>query len=96
MDLLFNQIKSKNINIQYIQYFFMLFEVFIIYMYIFFFLNSIVSEQLLRDSNVKWFDIDILFLILVCFFLLGSIGKNIGDIEYELVVVFNISIYCFF
>lgn len=96
MDLLFNQIKSKNINIQYIYYFFMLFEVFIIYMYIFFFLNSIVSEQLLRDSNVKWFGIDILFLILVCFFLLGSIGKNIGYIEYELVVVFNISIYCFF
>lgn len=94
MDLLFNQIKSKNINIQYIYYFFMLFEVFIIY--IFFFLNNIVSEQLLRDSNVKWFGIDILFLILVCFFLLGSIGKNIGDIEYELVVVFNISIYCFF
>lgn len=94
MDLLFNQIKSKNINIQYIYYFFMLFEVFIIY--IFFFLNNIVSEQLLRDSYVKWFDIDILFLILVCFFLLGSIGKNIGDIEYELVVVFNISIYCFF
>lgn len=57
-------------------------------------LNSTVSEQLSRDSNVKWSDIDILFLILARLFLPGSIGKNIGDIEHESVVVPNTSIHC--
>lgn len=62
--------------------------------YILSLLNSTVSEQLSRDSNVKWSDIDILFLILARLFLPGSIGKNIGDIEHESVVVPNTSIHC--
>lgn len=72
----------------------MLSEVLTIYMYILSLLNSTVSEQLSRDSNVKWSGIDILFLILARLFLPGSIGKNIGDIKHESVVVPNTSIHC--
>lgn len=72
----------------------MLSEVLTIYMYILSLLNSTVCEQLSRDSNVKWSGIDILFLILARLFLPGSIGKNIGDIEHESVVVPNTSIHC--
>lgn len=88
------RLKAKNTN-TYIQHFPMLSEVLTIYnVYILSLLNSTVSEQLSRDSNVKWSDIDILFLILARLFLPGSIGKNIGDIEHESVVVFNTSIHC--
>lgn len=87
------RLKAKNTN-TYIHHFPMLSEVFTIYMYILSLLNSTVSEQLSRDSNVKWSDIYILFLILARLFLPGSIGKNIGDNEHESVVVPNTSIHC--
>lgn len=47
-------------------------------MYILSLLNSTVSEQLSRDSNVKWSDIDILFLILARLFLPGVSERTLG------------------
>lgn len=58
--------------------------------------NNTVSEQLSRDSYVKWSDIDILFPIPARLTLPGSIRKHIGGIEHESVVVLNTSIHCLF